>query len=556
MKKIFIIYFILFVSQSFECQSGEWKVFKSPFLPVVRIDKIEGNNSILISRRTRNNQSHMKIKLEELSNKIFHRNEKYIQTIPGNFVVCMVNDGKGNIWIGTYDGGLAKYDGFEWFIYDVSNSILPSNTIFTLHNDNNAILWIGTTEGLVKYDGENWKLYNTSNSKLPSNIIYSLAHDKSGTLWIGTTRGLVQMRNDNMKVFLTSSSKLPSNYISVILVDNENNKWIGTYEGLVKYDGKNWRVYTSRNSGLPYNDIYSLNMNKSGELIIGTWGGGFTIYDYKSWQTYKRNKVGIQDNNISSSVIDKNQNLWIGTLNGLAKYDGRKWLVFNTGNSKLPNNEIYSLLQDENENFWVGTKSGLAIFNEKGIKQIEKELPQFYSKIEKDFIQLFWQVDHYEDLSGFEIEKKDANSIWRRVGFVEGIKNNQSGNKYSFIDPYPTTGINYYRLKQIDFAGEVVYSNQIETSVNIPHTSFLRSILTSSLNPTIKISFGISDTTPTKIIITDIIGNHLRTVCNSELSPGNYEIEIDSLNLQRGVYFCFMDTKDFSSARIFTIPNY
>ena len=57
---------------------------------------------------------------------------------PGRFILlqiqgCQVKvtsiaiDGSGNKWIGTDDGGLAKFDGTTWTVYTTSNSGLPNN---------------------------------------------------------------------------------------------------------------------------------------------------------------------------------------------------------------------------------------------------------------------------------------------------------------------------------------------------------------------------------------------------------------------------------------------
>ncbi len=40
--------------------------------------------------------------------------------------------------------------------------------------------------GLAKFDGVNWTVYNTSNSGLPDNWVYAIAIDGQGNKWIGT----------------------------------------------------------------------------------------------------------------------------------------------------------------------------------------------------------------------------------------------------------------------------------------------------------------------------------------------------------------------------------
>jgi ligand-binding sensor domain-containing protein len=64
-------------------------------------------------------------------------------------------------------GGLAKFDGVNWTVYNTSNSGLPYNYVFAIAIDGQGNKWIGTNGGgLAKFDGVNWTVYNTSNSGL------------------------------------------------------------------------------------------------------------------------------------------------------------------------------------------------------------------------------------------------------------------------------------------------------------------------------------------------------------------------------------------------------
>ena len=156
--------------------------------------------------------------------------------MPNNNVTSIAIDGSGNKWIGTYDGGLAKFDGTTWTVYTTSNSGLPNNEVISIAIDGSGNKWIGTSGGLAKFDGTTWTVYNTSNSGLPNNNVNSIAIDGSG------------------------------------------NKWIGTSGGLAKFDGTTWTVYNTSNSGLPYNNVNSIAIDGSGNKWIGTYGGGLAVY--------------------------------------------------------------------------------------------------------------------------------------------------------------------------------------------------------------------------------------------------------------------------------------
>jgi frataxin-like iron-binding protein CyaY len=100
-------------------------------------------------------------------------------------------DNNNNIWCATYSGGLAKFNGSDFSIYNMSNSKIPSNYLQTLVVDEIGNVWIGSQfSGLVKFDGKNWTIYTSGNSGLQDNSIRSLAFDKFKNLWIGTQSGI------------------------------------------------------------------------------------------------------------------------------------------------------------------------------------------------------------------------------------------------------------------------------------------------------------------------------------------------------------------------------
>ncbi len=68
--------------------------------------------------------------------------------MPNNTIRALDIDAQGNKWIGTYGGGLARFDGVNWTVYDTSNSELPDNRLYYLAiDDAKGNVWIGTENG-------------------------------------------------------------------------------------------------------------------------------------------------------------------------------------------------------------------------------------------------------------------------------------------------------------------------------------------------------------------------------------------------------------------------
>ena len=118
--------------------------------------------------------------------------------LSSNTVLCFLQDSRGFLWIGTYDG-LNKYDGYKFIVYKNSpedSLSISDNMIHTLCEDKYANIWVGCGwgGGLNKFNRETEKLTrylpNPNNpASISSDRIKSICAEKSGNLWIGIEYG-------------------------------------------------------------------------------------------------------------------------------------------------------------------------------------------------------------------------------------------------------------------------------------------------------------------------------------------------------------------------------
>src|SRR5580658_2666379 len=102
--------------------------------------------------------------------------------LPQDGINAIVQTADGYLWLGT-DEGLARFDGYEFTIFNKANGDLPSNSITELAAAPGGALWIGTTDGLTEFSGGRFRTY-TRQQGLPDNAIGSLFVDHTGALWI------------------------------------------------------------------------------------------------------------------------------------------------------------------------------------------------------------------------------------------------------------------------------------------------------------------------------------------------------------------------------------
>lgn len=91
------------------------------------------------------------------------------------------------------------------------------------------------------------------------------------------------------------------------------------------------------------------------------------------------------------------------------------------------------------------------------------ELTDFVASVDEKMVRLFWQTAQEKHHKGFEIQRSDNLEQWAAIGFVES-KNAPAS--YHFTDKMPESGINYYRLKQIDRDGAFEFSKIVSATLN------------------------------------------------------------------------------------------
>ncbi len=97
-------------------------------------------------------------------------------------------------------------------------------------------------------------------------------------------------------------------------------------------------------------------------------------------------------------------------------------------------------------------------FANSGSNNLPVEFTFFKGEATEEGNRLTWQTAYEENNEGFEIQRSVDGETWDEIGFIAGQGTSNEVTNYSFLD-IPTTDLNYYRLKQVDFDGQFDYSN-------------------------------------------------------------------------------------------------
>ncbi len=218
------------------------------------------------------------------------------ESLIGNVVSDILIDHQNKVWIAT-SNGLSRFNrehgNFTNWQKDVNASGMSGNSLFSLFEDSQGFIWIGTKDnqydpnatfpsGLMKFDPatNQFKSYRydpNDPGSLSSDAVFSVNEDLSGYIWVGTNNGLnkLDVSEEKFEGFHDADG-LPDPNIVGILVDNEGILWLSTLKGISRFDPakKIFRNFTMEDGMQAYrfNDNSRLKTS-GGELIFGGVAG-------------------------------------------------------------------------------------------------------------------------------------------------------------------------------------------------------------------------------------------------------------------------------------------
>jgi ligand-binding sensor domain-containing protein/two-component sensor histidine kinase len=193
----------------------------------------------------------------------FKNSESDLHSIGANQVLDILIENDTIFWVATYGGGLNKFvlNGrlstdshrgstqikFKRYTYDPSDIYsLSDNRVYSIFQDKNGTLWVGTFGGgLNKFDKKKERFIRytndpVNNNSIGSNSILSVFQDSEGVLWIGTYGGGLNRYDNELDRFIRYDEKngLLSRNIYGILEDRNKDLWMSTDNGIFRFNRK------------------------------------------------------------------------------------------------------------------------------------------------------------------------------------------------------------------------------------------------------------------------------------------------------------------------------
>ncbi len=192
-------------------------------------------------------------------------------------------------------------------------------------------------------------------------------------------------------------------------------------------------------------------------------------------------------------------------------------------------------------------------------------LSAFSARIKDKSIHLNWKITNPENLSYFEIQRKDTrtknfisvtkNKPFKSSSHYEEYKdeNNRTVLKFNFEDEPKFDGVYYYRLKAFSSTGGLLFeSDEIKIGISGIKDFILEQNHPNPFNPSTKIKYELFSESHVTLKVYDLIGREISTLVNEYQGIGEYTVEFDASkfsNLTSGIYFYKLQTENYSDVK-------
>jgi ligand-binding sensor domain-containing protein len=274
--------------------------------------------------------------------------------LPWRVVTAVEVDPKtGDVWLGLFGGGLARFSGGRFDHFNQLNSGLVNDVVYGIAVENDHI-WCATTAGASRYDvkTDKWDVFTEKNAPMEEIWNYNVSY-RDGKVHLAVWgSGVLEydIKTENWKTYLDPDGEMEIDLyrddgnVHVIVTGAsyvENVLWISSYFGCARYDGRHWRGYFDHDCGLPSNFNNNLKGRSAQEAWFCTDKGLGACMDFETdtWVVYtsdgktRSGSAKIQRGHEVIKTIDTGLNVpqnfqicvdfdgndvWAGTSKGLA----------------------------------------------------------------------------------------------------------------------------------------------------------------------------------------------------------------------------------------------
>lgn len=316
-----------------------------------------------------------------------------------NPLTDLFEDSAGNLWIGSYEG-VSKWNYVSdiFTYYDVASGHLENELVTAVAEAADGALWIGTYGGgLTRFDRASqsvrrFRHADKDPTSLSDDRIMALAWGRDQTLWVGTRGGgLNRLQTDTgvFERFENIAATASARGISALLADPDGTVWAGVYGGgLTRLDAAGPTTFAhdaTDPDSISSNKVVSIFRDRQGTLWLGTEDGGLntlneTTRQFTRYAADPSDPTALQSSAAWQINETSDGSLWVGTSGaGLSQWpadkraQGRFELTHFNSSTGLASDSVLGMLEDNQGHLWLSSNAGLARFDPRngGVRQFD-----------------------------------------------------------------------------------------------------------------------------------------------------------------------------------------
>ncbi len=280
-----------------------------------------------------------------------------------SFIYSIDQDSDGFIWVGTAEG-LYRFNGFD-FEYFTTEDGLADNFVTKIFRDKDGKLWIGHHSGSISVlSGSDFVVLNESPET--QGTVTDITQDDQGFIWVTVqNQGLLLVSEDF--VIAPVSFSIEHEPLSRIRYLGSDHFLIGTQGNiyLSKYERTSGSmVILNRLEGYQGSKVVEILQESPGNYLVVSQEDGFYWFELDSlsakytFSTIDDNADGVLDN-LQGGIIDGRGTLWLNSMgNGIIKYRGKGKDITRAGIvstlNGLVSDNVRSVFEDVEGNLWFG----------------------------------------------------------------------------------------------------------------------------------------------------------------------------------------------------------
>lgn len=256
------------------------------------------------------------------------------QGLSSNDALVSLTDSRGFTWIGTKDG-LNCFDGESFRVfrhrrYDPSS--IPHNTVFTICEEKNGLLLLGTPAGIAHFNP--WSGKSTTLVFADAQRTTPCDHamiDRNGNCWAWTVGELYRLNpiSGKLELALDCGKGSAVDRVASFYQDKKGKYWLCSYNGLheIDFSSGSGKVLHTFLPSASLNLVTSMYEDSQGATWCGSWGAGFLQF-FPEQGTFAETVWDLSPSIPSASNIvinycetfstDGERLLWASTNHGLA----------------------------------------------------------------------------------------------------------------------------------------------------------------------------------------------------------------------------------------------